>query len=163
MKALYVSLLLLTSAFLCAAQNSNLQPKIEDLGELKFATAPDVPACFTSALAYGDPNSGPSTFVVKGAKGCEIPMHYHTPTEQVVMVGGKGRMEMKGSPPRVIRAGAFAITPPRHPHRFACETACQFYIISDGVFDIHYVDEGGNEIPFEKAVKPVAKAAASQY
>jgi len=32
-------------------------------------------------------------------------------------------------------------------------------VISDGAFDIHYVDDSGKEIPFEQAVKSLGKAA----
>jgi len=158
MKGFRVSLWLCVSALSCAAQSNNPQPKVENASDMKFVAFPNVPTCFTGAVEHGDPSSGPSTFLVKGAKGCEVPMHFHTPTEQVVMVSGMGRMEMKGDQPRIMKAGAFAIAPPRHAHQFTCISACQFYVISDGAFDIHYVDNTGNEIPFEQAVKVFGKA-----
>jgi quercetin dioxygenase-like cupin family protein len=153
MKAFRVCLLLCASALPCTAQSTSPQPKIENVSDMKFVAFPNVPTCFTGAVEHGDPSSGPSTFLVKGTRGCEVPMHFHTPTEQVVMVSGTARMEMKGDQPRIMKAGAFATTPPRHPHHFTCTSACQFYVISDGAFDIHYVDDSGNEIPFEQAVK----------
>jgi len=161
MKALHLSLMLCATTLLCA-QNSNPTPKIENVGDMMFSTFPDAPTCFTGAVEHGDLSNGPSTFLVKATKGCELPMNFHTPTEQVVMVSGAARMEMKGDQPRIMKAGAFAITPPRHPHRFTCTSACQFYVISDGAFDIHYVDDSGNEIPFEKAVKRATKTVGSQ-
>jgi Cupin domain len=88
-------------------------------------------------------------------------LHFHTPTEQVVMVSGTARIEMKGDPPRIIKVGAFAFTPSRHPHHFTCMSACQFYVISDGAFDIHYIDDGGKEIPLEQAVKSLANDGSS--
>jgi quercetin dioxygenase-like cupin family protein len=163
MKAFYIALVLDVSAFLCAAQSSNQQPKIENISDMKFAAFRNVPTCFTVAVEHGDPSSGPSTVLLKGRKGCEVPMHYHTATEQVVMVSGTARMEMKGDQPRIITAGAFATIPTRHPYSFSCKTNCSFYVISDGVFDSHYVDDSGNEIPFEKAAKPAANNAGSHY
>jgi hypothetical protein len=163
MKTFYVSLLLCASAWLCAAQNGNPQSKIENIADMKFVTFPYVPTCFTGAAEHGDPSSGPFTLLVKGTKRCEVPMHYHTSTEQVVMVSGTARIEMNGDKPRIMIAGAFAIAPARHPHNFTCKTACKFYVISDGIFDIHYIDDSGNEIPFEKAVKPAAKTVERQY
>jgi quercetin dioxygenase-like cupin family protein len=162
MKTFYISLVLCASAWLCAAENSNPQPKIENIADMKFVTFPNVPTCFTLAAEHGDPSSGPSTLLIKGTKRCEAPMHYHTSTEQVVMVSGTARIEMKGDQPRIIIAGAFATAPARHPHNFTCKTACKFYVISDGIFDIHYVDDSGNEIPFEKAVKTAAKTVGSR-
>src|SRR5215469_7230022 len=159
MKAFYVSVLLCLNAFPCAAQSSNPQPKVENVTDMKFVTLPNVPMCFTSAVVYGDPSSGPSTFVIKGTKGCDVPMHYHTPSEQVVMVSGTAQIEMKGEQVRTVKAGAFAMAPSRHPHHFTCTSACEFYVMSDGAFDIHYVDASGKEIPFEQAVRPPAKTA----
>jgi quercetin dioxygenase-like cupin family protein len=161
MKAFHVCLLLCATALPCTAQSTNPQPKIENVGDMKFMTFPNVPTCFTGAVEQGDPSSGPSTFLVKGTKGCEVPMHFHTPTEQVVMVSGTARMEMKGDQPRIMKAGAFAAAPPRHPHHFTCTSACQFYVISDGVFDIHYIDDSGTEIPFEQAVKSLRNGSSS--
>jgi quercetin dioxygenase-like cupin family protein len=160
MKTFPVCLFLCVSALPCAAQSSNPQPKIENVSDMKFVNVPNVPTCFRAAVEHGDPSSGPSTLLVKGTKGCEVPMHYHTPTEQVVMVSGTARIEMKGDRPRIMKAGGFATAPPRHAHHFTCTSACQFYVISDGVFDIHYVDDSGNEIPFEQAVKSLGKTAS---
>jgi quercetin dioxygenase-like cupin family protein len=160
MKTFRIILLFCASAAICAAQSTNPQPKIENVSDMKFAAFPNVPTCFTGAVEQGDPSSGPSTFLVKGTKGCEVPMHFHTPTEQVMMVSGTARMEMKGDQPRIMKAGTFATTPSRHPHHFTCTSACRFYVISDGVFDIHYIDDSGKEIPFEQAVKSLGNASS---
>jgi len=88
-------------------------------------------------------------------------MHFHTPTEQVVMVSGTARMQMKGDQPQILKAGAFAIAPSRHPHQVTCTSACEFYVVSDGPFDVHYIDDGGNEISFELAVKSLGKSVSS--
>jgi quercetin dioxygenase-like cupin family protein len=157
MKVFCVSVILCVSVLPSAAQSSNSQAKIENVSDMKFVAFPNVPTCFTGAVEHGDPSSGPSTFLVKGTKGCEVPMHFHTPTEQVVMVSGTARMEMKGDQPRIMKPGAFATAPSRHAHRLTCTSACQFYVFSDGVFDIHYIDGSGNEIPFEQAVKSLGK------
>lgn len=161
MKTFCISLLFCASAVVCAAQSTDSQSKIENVSDMKFATFPNVPTCFTGAVEHGDPSSGPSTFLIKGTKGCDVPMHFHTPIEQVVMVSGTARIEMKGEQPRIMKAGAFATAPPRHPHHFTCTSACQFYVVSDGVFDIHYIDDSGKEIPFELAVKSLAKSPNS--
>jgi len=161
MTSFRLAFLLCVSAMVCAAQSTSSQPKIENVGDMKFATFPNVPTCFTGAVEHGDPGSGPSTLLLKGTKGCDVPMHFHTPTEQVVMVSGTARLQMKGDQPRIMKAGAFATAPPRHAHHFTCTSACQLYVISDGVFDIHYIDDSGKEIPFAQAVKPVGNAPAS--
>jgi len=120
---------------------------------MKFAAIPDAPPCFTMAVAKGDPDNGPSTLLVKGTAGCDAPMHFHSVTEQLLMVRGTARLQMKGDQPKTLTAAAFATAPPRHPHRATCTTACEFYLISDGPFDIHYVDSDGKEISLEQALK----------
>ena len=161
MKTFRICLLFCASALICAAQSTSLQPKIENAGDMKFKTVPNVPTCFTGAVENGDPSKGPATFLVKGTKGCDVPMHFHSVTEQVMMVNGTARMEMRGDQPRIVKAGAFAITPPRHPHHFTCTSACEFYVVSDGPFDIHYINDSGTEISFEEAVKSAGKAPST--
>jgi quercetin dioxygenase-like cupin family protein len=155
MKTFRISLLFCASALICAAQSTSLQPKIENAKDMKFATIPNVPTCFTGAVEHGDPSSGPSTFFIKGTKGCDVPMHFHSSTEQLIMVNGTARAQMKGDRPRILRAGGFAIAPSRHPHHVTCTSACKFYVVSDGPFDVHYIDDGGTEISFEQAVSAV--------
>jgi len=64
--------------------------------------------------------------------------------------------------------GAYAYLPSKHAHAFSCPMACSYFIMADDKFDIHYVDEGGNEIPPDQALakaghakkpKPMPKAA----
>jgi len=161
MKTFRISLLFCASALACAAQSTGPQPKIENAGDMKFAPFPNLPTCFTGAVEHGDPGTGPATFFIKGTKGCKVPMHFHSVTEQLMMVNGTAQIQMKGDAPRILKGGAFVITPSRHPHLLTCTSACEFYVVSDGPFDIHYVDDGGTEISFEQAVKPAKKAGST--
>jgi hypothetical protein len=49
----------------------------------------------TRRSAKRDPSKGPSVIAFKGAAGCLIPWHWHTPTEQVMIVSGSMKLEMK--------------------------------------------------------------------
>jgi quercetin dioxygenase-like cupin family protein len=77
----------------------------------KFQTIPNVPKCLTAAVQQGDPAKGPSVLLIKGTAGCKAPWHWHTPNEQVMMVSGRGQVEMKGQQPVLLRAGGFAAAP----------------------------------------------------
>jgi hypothetical protein len=70
-----------------------------------------------------------------------------------MLVSGIARLEMKDGKPFTLRAGGFAKMPSRHIHQFRCEQECLMYVYSDGAFDIHYVDEKGNEITPDEALK----------
>src|SRR5947208_12311145 len=84
----------------------------------KFQKIPNVPDCLTAAVQQGDPGKGDSVLLIKGTPGCKAPWHWHTPNEQVMMVSGRGQVEMKGQPAVVLRAGGFAAAPGKHPHQF---------------------------------------------
>ncbi len=91
--------------------------------------------------------------MVKCTRGCKAPWHFHTPNEQLMMVSGIGRLEMKGEQAVNLRAGGFAYAPIKHVHQFTCVGGpCSFFLHSDGPFDIHYVDQYGTEIPTEQAL-----------
>jgi quercetin dioxygenase-like cupin family protein len=109
------------------------------------------------AVLQGDPGTGPSIILIKGAAACRIPRHWHTPTETIMFVSGTARLGMKGQPPETLRAGSYGYVPAKHTHEFSCTAACSFFLSADGPFDIHYVDDAGNEITPEQAL-PKAKA-----
>ncbi len=123
--------------------------------QLDYKNMPDLPKCLTVGVAAGDPMTGPSTVVLKFAAGCDSTMHWHTPNEQLVMIKGMGKLEMKGEAPKPATVGAYNFQPSKHPHRFMCGSGgeCLLYLSSDGKFDIHYVDRAGNEIPLTQAEK----------
>jgi len=138
---------------------------VSSSSQLKFGPVPNSPACVTAAAEHGDPSKGPSTLLLKFTSGCAIPMHWHTPTEQLMMVSGSARMQTQDGTASTLERGGFVHIPPKHPHQFTCVTACTAFLVSDGVFDIHYIDKSGKEIPAEQALgatkpKPAAKKKA---
>ena len=77
----------------------------------------------------------------------------HTAGEQLMIVSATGTVEMKDGKPFRIQSGAYTSFPGHHVHQATCVLACTMFVASDGAFDIHYVDEAGNEIPPEQALK----------
>ena len=123
----------------------------------KFVTIPGLPTCVTGSVQNGDPTKSSSVIFGKGTAGCRIPWHWHTPTEQLMMVTGRAKVEMKEGSPVTLRSGDYISFPTKHEHQFTCQTACMLFIASDVAFDIHYVDAGGNEISLEQALKEKAR------
>ncbi|MEP7365903.1 MAG: cupin domain-containing protein [Acidobacteriota bacterium] len=111
-----------------------------------------MPSCVVAAVENGDPSKGASTLVFKATPSCKFPWHWHTPTEQVMMVSGSAKVEMKGGSTAVIGPGGYAMMPSKHIHQFTCVTACTAFVHSDTIFDMHYVDAAGKEIPPETAL-----------
>ena len=129
--------------------------------EMTLAGFPGMPTCSTGAVLSGNPQTGGSFIYAKLAAGCVFPWHWHTPTETLMIVSGEAHAQMKDGKPAVLKAGAFAVMPARHVHKFGCPTGCSLYVHSDTAFDMHYVDEQGNELSPEDALKPLKETPAS--
>ena len=136
--------------FLAHAEDTGVLRK---LSENKLAPMAGLPSCINMAVESGDPAKGPSVIVFKGAAGCLIPWHWHTPTEHVMIVSGSAKVEMKdGGHAATIGPGGYAMMPSKHEHKFTCTSACTAFVSSDGAFDIHYVDASGKEISPDTAL-----------
>jgi quercetin dioxygenase-like cupin family protein len=144
------------------AQPPAAQPGARNMSEVKFGPIAGVPTCVQIAIESGDPAQGAFVVLVKAKTGCAVPWHWHTATEQLMLVEGTARIQMKDmDKPVALRAGGFAIMPSRHVHEFRCTQTCTFFIHSDQKFDIHYVDPQGKEISPEQALKPLNETAAT--
>jgi quercetin dioxygenase-like cupin family protein len=132
--------------------------RAEDMGiarkfsENKLGPVPGLPACIAAAVENGDPSKGPSMIVFKGTAGCVIPWHWHTPVEQVMIVSGSAKVEMKSGGSTVLGPGGYAMMPSKHVHQFTCATACTAFVYSDATFDIHYLDANGKEVSTDAAL-----------
>jgi quercetin dioxygenase-like cupin family protein len=139
-----------------AAESAAASPMVKSLGEQKFAPFPDGAPCLTGAVLNGDPSKGASMLVLKATSGCRVPWHWHSSTEEVVLSAGVGRLEMKDAKPSTVRAGSYAMVPAHHAHQFTCVTSCTMFLHTAGVFDTHYVNAAGAEIPAAEALKAQA-------
>lgn len=149
---------------LCAGSQD--KPGVTTMAASKFAPLPGLPACMTLSAQRGDPSKGPAVILAKFTSGCSVPWHWHTAAENLTVVSGKGKLEMKGSAvASPVAAGDYVYLPGKHEHQFTCISACTMFDSTEGAFDIHYVDKDGKEIPAEQALaakKPAAKPAAKK-
>jgi quercetin dioxygenase-like cupin family protein len=100
--------------------------------------------CLKSALEAGNPDQGPSTFLLTAAPGCEVTAHYHTAGEQLIIVRGQVLTGMDGMTATVLGPGGFASMPGKAVHWFTCQskTPCTMFVLFDGVYDIVWVKKG---------------------
>ena len=144
-----------------AAQNPD-QMSYAAVASSKFVSLPVLPACVTFAAQRGDPTKGAAVLLLKFKGGCVIPWHWHTANENLMMVSGKGKAEMKSGGTHMMTAGDYMYLPSKQGHQFACITTCLLFDQTDGAFDIHYINADGKEIAPEEALKPIAKPAAAK-
>ncbi len=142
---------LLIASLTAVGQN---QAHILAPADQKFGPIPNFPKCMTGAVLHGDPSSANGvTLIGKGTPGCRIPWHFHTPNEQVGIISGTAKLQMKDEDAKTLTAGGYAYLPSKHQHEFICVTACKLFAGADGAFDIHYVDASGSEISLDEALK----------
>jgi quercetin dioxygenase-like cupin family protein len=153
---------MLTGAPCAAGQAVEQTPATNLMSAAKFAPLPIAPQCFTIAVERGNPAAGPSVILAKFAPGCVAPYHWHTPSETAMMVSGSLELQMKGDKASVAHHGDFVYLPPHHVHRATCRGSvpCLVFLSSDGAFDIHWVDDAGQEIPLDAAMKGAKPASA---
>ena len=144
---------LLAFAAVAAAQDTDSMPMVQNPSKLKFGPLPNIPQCAKGAPLHGNPMEGAFVLLIKATAGCHVPTHWHTPNEQVGLVSGSATLGMPKGKPQAIVPGGYVYLPSKNQHNFTCKTACTFYLAGDGAFDIHYVDEAGQEITPEQALK----------
>ena len=150
------------AVFACVAGFAWAQPTDErpgqNVADMKLKPFPGMPSCALGSVVNGDPGKGPSIIFAKTSTGCTVPWHWHTSNEHLMIVKGVARLEMQsGGPPITLRAGGYALMPSTHVHRFHCTSSCEFYVYTDGAFDIHYVDSKGKELSPDQALHPASQ------
>jgi glyoxylate utilization-related uncharacterized protein len=115
----------------------------------------------TIAAQHGDPFKEAAAIAAKFTSGCVVPWHWHTVAENIILLSGKGKLEMKDGTSHAVSAGDYLYLPAKQAHQFTCTMACRMYDLPEGAFDIHYVDKDGKEIPPDQALKTGGKASSS--
>jgi quercetin dioxygenase-like cupin family protein len=117
------------------------QGLVKALADVKFAG--DDTKCLRSATENGDPDTGPSTLILKAAPGCKVPWHFHTAEEQLIVTQGSVQAEMDGMAAATLNAGGFAMMPSKVKHRFSCQskTECVMFVTFDRKYDIVWVKD----------------------
>jgi mannose-6-phosphate isomerase-like protein (cupin superfamily) len=132
-----------------------------------FKAIPNAATCNTMAPLRGDMSKGPATFTSRMTPGCVAPWHWHSPTEEIVILQGTARMQMDDDSTTAITlpVGAYSQLPRNHLHRFRCLQGadCVILVIADAAFDIHWVDKNRKEISFEEALKREAASGGSDW
>lgn len=119
-----------------------------------FLQIPGVPQCTSIASLHGDMAKGPSTLMVRMRSGCMVPYHWHTPSEELIVLQGAPLAQMRGERPVMLKVGSYSQLPSGHIHRFRCtsKTDCLIFLVADSAFDIHFANAAGKEISTEAAL-----------
>jgi mannose-6-phosphate isomerase-like protein (cupin superfamily) len=112
---------------------------VKPLSSVKFLPDRDV-KCLFSALQFGDPTTGRSTFILKAPPGCVVPWHFHSAEEHLIIIRGNVLAEMTGHHPTRLGPGGFAVMGGGMSHQFTCQgrSACLMFVTFDRPYDIFW-------------------------
>jgi mannose-6-phosphate isomerase-like protein (cupin superfamily) len=91
------------------------------------------------ALLHGNPTQPNSDIFFRIPAKAEIPKHWHTSAERMILVEGELQVSYAGQAPVTLRPGSYAYGPPKAPHSALCRstTPCVLFIAFDGPIDAH--------------------------
>ncbi len=138
---------------------------LQDPTLAKFGAVPGVPPCVTMASLRGSLATGPATVMVRMTQGCVVPYHWHTPSEELIILRGSPLGQMRGERPVILKLGSYSQLPSKHVHRFRCESkeACVMALVTGGIFDIHFVGGDGKEISTTAAIALAEKSGKTRW
>lgn len=91
------------------------------------------------AAVHGDPAGNQSDVFFRVPPKAEIPLHWHSAAERMVLVDGRLRVSYDGQAPGTLTPGTYAYGPARLAHSATCESEqpCVLFIAFDGPVDAY--------------------------
>ena len=112
--------------------------------ELKWGPCPPLfPKGCEIAVLHGDPGKPNADVFLRVPPKYEIPAHWHTSPERMVLVSGKLTIEYTGHHPSVLKTGTYAYGPAKAPHKASCANAgpCVLFIAFESPVDAIPVED----------------------
>lgn len=116
-----------------------LASTVDDPGLAWGPCPPVFPAGCEIAALHGDPASPNADVFFRVPAGYDIPQHWHSSAERMVLVSGEMHVTYDGHETAVLKVGTYAYGPARAPHRAECRDAgpCGLFIAFEGPIDVH--------------------------
>lgn len=91
------------------------------------------------AVLHGDPAEENADIFFKVPGNYDIPNHWHTSAERMVLVSGKMTVTYEGQEPVTLKKGTYAYGPPKLPHSATCLKGdeCVLFIAFEEAVDAH--------------------------
>jgi quercetin dioxygenase-like cupin family protein len=110
---------------------------------LKWGPCPPIfPKGCEIAVLHGDPGKPNADVFLRVPPKYEIPPHWHTSAERMVLVSGEMKIEYSGHPASVLKVGSYAFGPAKAPHKATCADAgaCVLFIAFESPVDAQPVE-----------------------
>jgi quercetin dioxygenase-like cupin family protein len=119
------------------------EPVVHPVENANFKSAED-PKCISTAVEAGDPSTGPSTVLLKIAKGCFVRWHMHTADQQMMLIKGELKVDLAMTPSATLGPGGYVLIPGRVKQQFTCErkSECLLFVTLDRPYDSSWAPLG---------------------
>ena len=109
--------------------------------EMKWAPSPLAPGVMT-AVAWGDPATGPHGAFHKFVAGFTAPLHTHTANTRIVVISGTMTLAGEDGKEMKFPAGSFYTQPNTYAHVTKClaGSECLVYLDADAKWDLKPVE-----------------------
>lgn len=107
---------------------------------LEWGPCPELfPAGCEIAVLHGDPAKENADVFFKVPGGYDIPNHWHTSAERMVLVSGKMSVKYEGHDAVNLKKGEYAYGPAKMPHEATCAKGddCVLMIAFEEAVDVH--------------------------
>jgi quercetin dioxygenase-like cupin family protein len=96
-----------------------------------------MPAGCALAVLHGDPSKPNADVVLKVPPKSNIPHHWHTSAERMVLISGELEVTYDGQKATTLTPGMYAFGPAKLPHSASCRGAdpCVLFIAFEGPVD----------------------------
>lgn len=107
---------------------------------LKWGPCPPIfPKGCELTILRGDPAKPNADALLRVPAGYEIPAHWHTSAERMILVTGKLDVTYKGQKAATLVAGSYAYGPAKLAHKATClsKEPCTLFIAFEAAVDAH--------------------------
>lgn len=115
--------------------------------QLKWVPCPSfIPKGCEIAVLHGDPSKDNADNFFKVPGNFNIPHHWHTSAERIVLVSGKLQVTYDGQPSVTLKPGMYAYGPAKLPHKAYCSKGdpCILFIAFEQPVDAFPVETSPN-------------------
>jgi quercetin dioxygenase-like cupin family protein len=94
------------------------------------------------AVLHGDSAQPNADVFLRVPAKYELPPHWHTSAERMVLVAGELHVTYQGQPVSILKPGTYAYGPAKAPHKASCASsdACVLFIAFESAVDAHAFD-----------------------
>ena len=110
---------------------------------LAWGPCPDLfPGQCIIAVLHGDPSAPNADVFLRVGPQYQIPAHWHTSAERMILVTGELQVTYQGQPASTLSVGNYAYGPARLPHSASCVSTdpCTLFIAFESPVDAHAFD-----------------------